>query len=147
MDPAATFRVNAPAVLSEIIDDEVVMINLDSGVYYSAEGVGAHIWRLLQDGLSLRRIFETVRRSYRGDEGCMQDTVLQFIAKLQAEMLIVEDPEQKPAAEGIAASEPVHAPLPFEPPLLGRYDDMKDMLLLDPIHEVGESGWPSPKES
>jgi len=35
----------------------------------------------------------------------------------------------------------------FQPPTLNKYTDMRDMLLLDPIHDVGESGWPVPKST
>jgi hypothetical protein len=31
---------------------------------------------------------------------------------------------------------------PFAPPIFERYDDMRDLLTLDPIHEVSEEGWP-----
>jgi hypothetical protein len=31
----------------------------------------------------------------------------------------------------------------FEAPVLHKYIDMKDLLLLDPIHETDETGWPS----
>jgi hypothetical protein len=30
-------------------------------------------------------------------------------------------------------------------PVLSIYDDMQDLLLLDPIHDVDESGWPAIK--
>jgi hypothetical protein len=30
----------------------------------------------------------------------------------------------------------------FEKPGLQKYSDMQDLLLLDPIHEVDEMGWP-----
>ena len=34
----------------------------------------------------------------------------------------------------------------FDEPVLHKYEDMKDMLLLDPIHDVDdEAGWPQPK--
>ena len=32
--------------------------------------------------------------------------------------------------------------LGFEAPILQKYTDMQDLLLLDPIHEVDEAGWP-----
>ena len=35
--------------------------------------------------------------------------------------------------------------LSFEAPILHKYTDMQDLLLLDPIHEVDEAGWPSVK--
>ena len=35
----------------------------------------------------------------------------------------------------------------FEAPALQVYTDMEDLLLLDPIHEVDEMGWPSAKQN
>jgi hypothetical protein len=32
----------------------------------------------------------------------------------------------------------------FVPPVLERYDDMEDLLLLDPVHDVDAQGWPQP---
>jgi hypothetical protein len=34
----------------------------------------------------------------------------------------------------------------FSVPLLQKYTDMEEMLLLDPIHEVDEQGWPSSRK-
>ena len=36
---------------------------------------------------------------------------------------------------------------PFEPPSLETFTDMRDLLLLDPIHEVTDAGWPHVAES
>ena len=33
----------------------------------------------------------------------------------------------------------------FKPPLLKRYTDMQELLILDPIHEVDDTGWPAIK--
>jgi hypothetical protein len=51
-----TFRVNAPAVVSEAFEDEVVIIHLESGAYYSLDQSGAAIWQLLQQGVDLTEI-------------------------------------------------------------------------------------------
>ena len=39
--PEICFRVNAPAVIHEKFDDELVAINLDTGVYHSLAGAAA----------------------------------------------------------------------------------------------------------
>ena len=39
----------------------------------------------------------------------------------------------------LAAAAPPRAP---GDPMIESYDDMADLLLLDPVHEVGEQGWP-----
>ena len=42
------FRVNTPTVTHETIDGEAVIINLDSGNYYSLVEVGSFIWGLVE---------------------------------------------------------------------------------------------------
>jgi hypothetical protein len=37
-------------------------------------------------------------------------------------------------------------PAAFVAPVLHKHTDMQDLLLLDPIHEVDETGWPSVKK-
>ena len=41
-------RVNRPTVISETIDGEAVVINLDSGHYYSLDGTAGEIWSLVE---------------------------------------------------------------------------------------------------
>ena len=36
--------------------------------------------------------------------------------------------------------------IPFDAPILKRYTDQQELLLLDPIHEVDDIGWPREKE-
>ncbi len=45
-------------------------------------------------------------------------------------------------AQPLADPEP--ATRDYEEPKLGKHTDMQELLLLDPVHEVGETGWPNP---
>jgi hypothetical protein len=31
----------------------------------------------------------------------------------------------------------------YKPPAIERFDDLEELLVLDPIHEVDEAGWPA----
>jgi len=44
------FTVNAPAVVSEVIDGEAVILNLRSGHYFSALHTGAVVWEWIDGG-------------------------------------------------------------------------------------------------
>jgi len=44
---------------------------------------------------------------------------------------------------GAAATEVPDQPLPWQLPVVQVYTDMQDLLLFDPIHEVGPEGWPN----
>ena len=46
-------------------------------------------------------------------------------------------------AEGLVQGSVPDTWPPAEVTLIMRYDDMQEMLLLDPIHDVGTRGWPS----
>jgi hypothetical protein len=136
--------VNRPVVASDVIDGEVVMICFDTGNYYSLGGAGALVWELLQQPTSLAQVATALTGSYDGDAWAIARSVEGLVAELVAEGLVVPAPDSHAQgapseATAEAASEPRP---PFEPPTLQRYTDMQDLLLLDPIHDVDESGWP-----
>ena len=47
MDKSLHFRINNPKVIHETIDGETVIVNLDSGNYYSLDATGADIWEYM----------------------------------------------------------------------------------------------------
>ncbi|MEO0557090.1 MAG: PqqD family protein [Bacteroidota bacterium] len=128
------YRVNAPTVASKIIDGEAVLIHFTSGHYYSTDQTGAAIVDLL-DGRSVADVTDALDAAYTG-EGIDQ-AVSTFIDQLVTEGLVVE------------ADAPSASPMPdlgtqgdFVAPELHRYADLQDLLVLDPIHDTDESGWP-----
>jgi len=46
------------------IDDEVAILNLESGVYYGLDPVGAFIWGLLHEATTLAEIVDSVGARY-----------------------------------------------------------------------------------
>lgn len=138
-------RINAPSVVAETIDGEAVIMNLKSGSYYSTESVGSEIWNWLEQGWQRHAIVEALGARYEADRQTIAGAVSAFFDDLIAQGLVVADDgapndpltAQIPSAGG--------APRAFVPPVLNVYTDMKDLLLLDPIHDVDEVGWPTPK--
>lgn len=143
------FRVNSPHVAYEIFDDEVIIIHFESGNYYSLDKTGAAIWCFIERGVPVGALLKGIMHRYTGDEGVIENAVRQLLDELEQEGLIVPEQvdgaarRQEPTAD--AATRPEAEKPPFDPPLLQRYTDMQDMLLLDPIHEVDETGWPTGK--
>lgn len=134
------FRINSPRVVHEAFDNEVVIINLESGLYYNFDQVGAVIWQTLAAGQAQARIMAEVLARYEANEGEMVAAVQAFIDELVREELIVPADS---AEETDFLPPPVKEP--FQKPNLRKYSDMQELLLLDPIHDVDESGWPSTK--
>lgn len=144
------FRVNKPKVINEIIDGEAIIVNLDNGNYYSTDKVGALIWNLMDTGLANQQIVETLAQQYTGCPDAMTEGVSQLITQLQHEGLIVPQQEGETSTHDANSQiQDQEIPAPngekplFEAPVLHKYNDMQDLLLLDPIHDVDETGWPN----
>ncbi|HMK48861.1 MAG TPA: PqqD family protein [Thermodesulfovibrionales bacterium] len=149
MEKADQFRINSPKVIHETIDGETVIVNLDSGNYYSLNRVGADIWSMIGTGLKVQDLIEDIAGLYPVEREAIASAVLRFIDELQTEELVVVDNSQmrdvKARPEAGVGTAQTGGKLTFEPPALQKYSDMQDLLLLDPIHEVDDAGWPSAK--
>ncbi len=150
MKQAEKFSVNAPKVVHETIEGEVVIVNLDKGDYYSLVQAGADIWSGIISGISRDEIIEEINQRYAGDRATIEKSVNDFIEQLQREELIkIDQTDESPNSNGKTAPilAEVNGEKPnFEPPSLNKYTDMEELLALDPIHEVDtEVGWPSAK--
>ena len=142
------FRINTQKVTYETIEDETVLINFDKGVYYSFDKIGILIWGLLEKGVFLNEIIEALCKRCDGDKAEINEAVNKFILELEQEELILpsEVAVNKYVGDGKVAEVPgVAEKLKFDPPVLHRYTDMQDLLLLDPIDDVDERGWPNKK--
>ena len=143
------FKINSPQVIHETIDGEVVIVNLETGNYYSLVKAGAHVWNLIEKNLSFGHISECLARRFEGDSKDIEKSVHRLAEELMREGLISED-----TVSGIDLATPAgivpektvgEHRQPFEAPFLQKYNDMQELLLLDPIHEVDETGWPHVK--
>ncbi|WP_018232755.1 PqqD family protein [Thioalkalivibrio thiocyanodenitrificans] len=143
MTPTDRYRVRTPGIVHEHIDDEVVVIDMESGAYYSLVRESALAWQSLDLGLSGAGIAAAVGASYEGDQGEIEASVFSLLQQLVDEGL-VEVSDRPGMTEGTHEGIPDQAArAPFQGCGLERFNDMQDLLLLDPIHDVDESGWPS----
>jgi hypothetical protein len=136
------FRLAGPQVIHELVAGEVVIINLATGAYYSLDEAGATIWSALLDGADEAAIVAVVQRRYSGDEATIAGAVRDLLAQLVAQELIVPGEDGSASTRGDEQHAPADAPRPFAPPVLHTYTDMQELIALDPIHEVADSGWP-----
>ena len=138
MNKINSFQINAPDVVSETIDGETVIINLYKGLYYNLNPSGSFIWTLIEASVSKDEILQFLKQNYSHLSDEDQAGVTQLFDRLLAEELIVENESSAPAT-----TPALPAPASFEAPVLFKYADMQDLLALDPIHDVDETGWPN----
>lgn len=142
------YRLNSPNVLREYFDGELVVVNLETGTYYSIEKLGAEIWRLLEMGNSSAAVVTTLcERHKRSAQEC-EERVSVFLEKLTSNNLLIEQdsPPGVTEQENADAAALALKNTSFEPPEVRVCSDMQDLLLLDPIHDVDGAGWPQPNK-
>jgi hypothetical protein len=114
------------------------------------EKAGAVIWNLVELRATVDEMVERITSQYESAGIDVKDIVTQFLEQLEEEDLIAPDRSEKPeiSEETFAkfeTDEIEKGKLSFEVPVLNKYTDMEDLLLLDPIHEVDDEGWPVAK--
>ncbi len=144
MSARTVFQINRPQVISQILDGEVVVINLQTGSYYSLTGAAAAIWDALERGAAAAQVTDSLAARFTDCDAGLENIVDGFIKELQGESLIVPAQNIGLAASGVLKGASV-APSKFVRPALKKFTDMQELLLLDPIHEVDATGWPLAK--
>ena len=143
MSPSETrHQVCAPKVIHETLDGETVVVNLDTGTYYSLDQTGRAAWLAFAAGATLEETVAHLTDSFSGDPALMAMEIRRLLAEFLSEGLL------QPAAELTAPVLPTAGTdrPDFVPPRLTRYTDMQELLLLDPVHEVdAAAGWPLAK--
>jgi hypothetical protein len=130
-----------PWVSHDRLDDEVMIIDLDSGAYFALNGAAADAWTFVAGGADLAATTDLLAKRYGVDRARVEADVRHFVDTLVRDRLLtdsgltlVDDPHAIPNIDAPAGG--------YVAPSIDKYDDMKDLLLLDPIHEVAEAGWP-----
>lgn len=136
-----TLSIAGPLVISETIDDETVIIDLDKGAYYSLKGAGPFIWALIQEPVLVSDVLASILSAYDVDK----ESAWQELSKLLSYFL--EEGPIKRAETALAGAalktKPDSPRIPFVAPAIQKFTDMEAMLLLDPIHDVDDEGWPN----
>ncbi len=135
-------QVNRPAIIDETIDNEVVVVDLYRGSYFSIRGAGVDIWQLLAGPTTPEGVVTGMATRFRRPEADLSAAVQRFVSELDGHGLL--KPSDETAVSALTV-EPPSGDVPiFEPPSLEKFTDMEDLLLLDPVHDVDGRGWPHP---
>lgn len=135
------YRINSPEVVSDSIGGEAIIINLDSGFYYSLNQTAGALWELVIQGFSGQMIKEELSNINHPFAAQENQTIDAFINQLLADCLIVKT-DLAPSTQPDVSLFKTVTMLPE----IERFEDMQELLVLDPIHEVGEAGWPVKKK-
>lgn len=123
--------------VAELFDTELVIANYESGLYFSVSASGTLVWQGLQLGMTDDDVVDWLASLCPDNGARIAQEVPAFIATLVTEGLAVE------ATRPPAVTRPtIPSGFAWQPPALERFDDLQELLLLDPVHDVGATGWP-----
>jgi hypothetical protein len=144
MENSRRYNIYYNNILSDVFGEEVVLVNLESGVYYSLKYSAAQIWIRLINQYSPTEVFADLIQIYQVDENdLISDINLFFTQLLEDKIIKIASETEKKSIEfnskGILVT--------YTSPVLETFSDMQEILLLDPVHDVDKAGWPISKNS
>ena len=79
----------APDVVSRKVGEELVLLDLQRGVYFGLDEVGARIWALMLDDADASTIVARLADEYEAPRQELEDGVNQLLLELQSQGLLV----------------------------------------------------------
>jgi hypothetical protein len=132
---ALHFAINEKIVAEEF-DNEIVLIDVEKGLYFSLQGAAVDLWRAFATERAVGEVLGAFTAQVAGsDQTVLQET----IGKMQENGLLTKTADQKSAS-----APPISfLSLSFVAPVLEVYSDLAELIAIDPVHEVdATSGWP-----
>jgi hypothetical protein len=122
------YKPNDAEVASKVMDGEAILINLSSGTYYSMDKTASFIWSLISLQYDSEEIINKVSEIYNVNTDNIKKDIENLIENLINEKIII--PSDAAARSGDFTELPENAD--YKKPELNIYNDMKDLLALDP---------------
>jgi hypothetical protein len=83
-------------VLWNKVEGDVVILNLESGIYFSMSGVGSRFWELIAEGASREDAVQRLTDEYKVDASRLESDLDALLRDLSSEGLVsIEDQGQK----------------------------------------------------
>jgi hypothetical protein len=79
--------INEAVVFTEL-DEEAVLLNVETGVYFGLDPVGTEIWRMLADGVSEDTLFERLLIEYDVEPVQLRSDLAAFLDLLKTNGLV-----------------------------------------------------------
>ena len=136
------YAIASKDIVFESFDGDAVVLDLSTGKYFGFSDSGSRIWQALSSGVSAQAL---IGQSAGGATIGMAE-LEGFISQLLEFGLLAplaDTPAQPVSADRLAELAQTSEPIKVEV-----HDDLADLIIVDPIHEVEEpQGWPAVKQT
>lgn len=133
------YAFNGDCFAYEVFPDEVVVLDVIDGAYFSLGGTTPVVWPVLIEGHALGDIATALARTYELKAEVAEQELHDLTRRLSEERILVEaGPGDTLDGVSIEGGNEEFRSFSFE-----KHVDMQDLLTLDPIHDVDpQAGWP-----
>ncbi len=136
------YEINRPMVSAESFDDETIIIHFDTGNYYSLDSFSSIVWQAIEERIDVTTLPNVMTTCFKNvSHSELQRRIDQLITELLAEDLIRPAETLETGNTELRLAGDTEG-LPENAGHLIKFDDLQELLLLDPIHDVDEAGWP-----
>lgn len=134
-------RIRDESISMERLDGETILINFDTGQYFSFHGPSADVIWLIERGVDRRSWLDVLAGAFSQfpTRETFHDQIDTFINDL-LEAEIVEAGASLGELELELPDDYVRGV--WTAPELTANQDLVDLLVIDPIHDTGDDGWP-----
>jgi hypothetical protein len=137
------YRSNGPRFVDETIDGEALVMDMVKGSYYSCVGASAFAWNALARGMTADDLTAMLVARYGISDADAARDVDGFVTTLLTEEMLVPDDHDQANDAPTRTTLDALVPQPeYRALALERFNDLADLILLDPVHDVTEAGWP-----
>jgi len=142
MRQSDVYAVASKDIVFESFDGEAVVLDLSTGNYFGFSDSGSRVWQALSSGIAAQSL---VGQSAGGATIGLAE-IEGFISQLLEFRLLAPLPDTP--ARAISGELLAELAQTSEPIKVEVHDDLADLILVDPIHEVEEpQGWPVVKQT
>ena len=82
------YRIDPSRISFEHIQDETIVIDFETGAYFSIGGIGCDIWEKIVEGLDTSAILQSARSTFDAADSEVEEGILHFLEALEREELI-----------------------------------------------------------
>jgi len=137
----AQVELNSSGISCERLDGEMVIISFETGKYFNSNGAAADILYLIENSVD-HSLWGQILSTQFSDFEESSSGIAEFLGLLLEEKIVLESP-------GVVVKT-IDLPTDYQrgawqKPALLVFDDLADLLLIDPIHDTSLEGWPTVK--
>ncbi len=136
-DIDSAYRVRHEDVSAERIDGDVIAVNLVTGAYFSLSGSAADVWTVATSGAPSAVWLRALDTAYRCD---ISRHEIDAVITSCLEHGLIESVDPDPTAVPTLPADLDRST--WLTPVLEVFTDLQDLILVDPIHDADDLGWP-----